>query len=613
VKNKLYQYRIWIVILALGVILTLVVVTVPAFKFQDRLRGLLQRAELLPAPLPEYVAPIAPADRVSPRLLLVASLYEAQQAGDYAEAARLNAILSQEAFQHAYRATKAWEAERNPENHLLPYATAYGYDYWNGKDTAADLFSHFLIAARYLDPEGEQLWLETLQSEAEICGEMSCRVDLAKNALIETDLDSRIFDTSEYAKDGLLPMVEHFGPGPWLERLKTTTDAILAAAYVETPYGKLPSVGTEVNGEMLQVLTRLYWMTGEARYLEMAERIAQAYLFEILPNNHGLPADYWDFENQRPLQEDERFRPAAESEQQIHPFRIVDHGGEIIPGLAELYFLEKMLERPQAEQYHQPLQEFLDLILVTGRTPEGLWYNSVDTISGEPVDTNLADTWGYLVNAYQTFDLADGSNRYQAEIQRAMQAASQQHSIQWESNWQDGYADAIESMLYLLPWYDNPESQRWVDEESEVLFLKQREDGFIEKWYLDGNFVRTSLLYAFYKTQGMHMLPWREDVRLGAAYDPGQDSLSIFLSSESDWSGKLYFDAPRHQTIWQMPSEYPRLNQLPEWFTIDPEGSYTLTTDLGESLMFSGQELIDGIPWQLTAAQGQLLQLREDQ
>ena len=61
-----------------------------------------------------------------------------------------------------------------------------------------------------------------------------------------------------------------------------------------------------------------------------------------------------------------------------------------------------------------------------------------------------------------------------------MRAAATKHSIAWEGNQQDGYADAIESMLYLLPWFDIPECHYWVDDEIEVMFLKQQEDGFVE-------------------------------------------------------------------------------------------------------------------------------------
>jgi len=61
----------------------LLVVTVPALKFQDRVRGRLQQAEILPPPLPLYQEPIAPADRITARRLMVATLHDALARGDY--------------------------------------------------------------------------------------------------------------------------------------------------------------------------------------------------------------------------------------------------------------------------------------------------------------------------------------------------------------------------------------------------------------------------------------------------------------------------------------------------------------------------------------------------
>ena len=339
-KMKRRSQVLLIVVLGCLIVL-LVVIMVPAFKFQDRMRGRLQQAGILPPPLPLYQEPIAPADRITARRLVVATLHDALERGDYEQAATLNATLSQEAFQRAYRALKAWEAARDPNTGLVPHAVSPFYNEWDSEDVAADLFPHLLIASIYLDPGHRALWEQTLDSEREICGSLSCRIELGSGTVIEEDLDTRIFGTSEYAKDGLLAVVERFGSGPWFDRMSEGVDAILSAAYVETQAGPIPSNGTEANGELLQVLSRLYWATGDERYLQMAERIAEAYLFQVFPNNHGLPADYWDFQAQSPLYEDERFRPAAESGVQAQPFRLVDHGGEIIPGLAELYFVER--------------------------------------------------------------------------------------------------------------------------------------------------------------------------------------------------------------------------------------------------------------------------------
>lgn len=576
-------------------LLVAVVWTVPALR--DRVRGRLQQAGVLPPPLPTYVAPIASPERVTARRLAVAALHDALARRDYPEAAMLNAVLSQEAFHRASRVVQAWETTRDPETGLIPHATSSFYRQWDSEDVAADLYPHLLIASLYLDADNAGGWLDMLGTEQSICGSLACQIDLKTGRIVEQDLETRIFGTSEYAKDGLLAVTERFGSGPWLDRMVAGVDAILDNAQVQTPFGLIPSNGTEANGELLQVLSRLYWATGEERYLQMAERIAEVYLLEILPNNHGLPADYWNFKSHRPQHEDERFRPAAEGAAEANPFRLVDHGGEIIPGLAELYFLERMHGRAQADRYRQPLQQFLNQILITGRTDDGLWVNSVDVETGQPFDARLADTWGYLLNGFQTFDLAEGTAVYSAEIERTMRAASTRHSIHWEYNWQDGYADAIESMLYLLPWFDIPECHHWVDDEIEVLFLKQQDNGFVEEWYLDGNFARTALMYAWYKAQGLRLTPWQKEVRLGASMDRSSDTLYIYVAAQQSWQGRLLFDTPRHRIFWNLPQEYPRLNGLPEWYIVEPKDTYLVTNlDTGESDTHSGQELAAGLP-----------------
>jgi DUF1680 family protein len=79
---------------------------------------------------------------------------------------------------------------------------------------------------------------------------------------------------SEYAKDGLVPIVELTGRNQWFDRLRGITEDIFKNANFDTPYGRIPSDDMEVNGELLQVLPRLYAMTGEKKYLDWAHRLA---------------------------------------------------------------------------------------------------------------------------------------------------------------------------------------------------------------------------------------------------------------------------------------------------------------------------------------------------
>jgi hypothetical protein len=96
-------------------------------------------------------------------------------------------------------------------------------------------------------------------------------------------MDTIIFGSSEYVKDGLLPLTEWLGQSPWSERMVAIVDDIWKNAPIETEHGKIVSESHEVNGEMLQALSRIYWMTGEKKYLDWAIRLGDYYL---LGKNH---------------------------------------------------------------------------------------------------------------------------------------------------------------------------------------------------------------------------------------------------------------------------------------------------------------------------------------
>ena len=104
------------------------------------------------------------------------------------------------------------------------------------------------------------------------------------------------------------------------------------------------------------------------------------------------------------------------------------------------------------------------------------------------------------------------------------------------------------------------------------MWAKQREDGIIEGWHGDGNFARTTLMYNLWKSKGLYVQPWREDLLLGA--EQKGDSLLITLKSAEPWKGKLYFDYPRSKENMKLPMDWPRINQFPEWFTVTGSALY---------------------------------------
>jgi len=88
-------------------------------------------------------------------------------------------------------------------------------------------------------------------------------------------------------------------------------------------------------------------------------------------------------------------------------------------------------------------------------------------------------------------------------------------------------------------------------------------------------------MYALWKTQGVAPAPWRDDLRAGAVL--GKDgTLYIQLHSRDQWSGVLRFDRPRHKEWFKLPADYPRINQFPEWFTVEDDATYSVQIDDAE-------------------------------
>jgi hypothetical protein len=105
------------------------------------------------------------------------------------------------------------------------------------------------------------------------------------------------------------------------------------------------------------------------------------------------------------------------------------------------------------------------------------------------------------------------------------------------------------------------------------LLAKQRDTGIVEGWHGDGNFARTALMVALWKSQGAHVHPWRADLRLGAARD-ADGGVRFQIEADWPWQGTLRFDVPRHAEWLRLPVDYPRLNQFPEWFTVPADAAF---------------------------------------
>ena len=143
----------------------------------------------------------------------------------------------------------------------------------------------------------------------------------------------------------------------------------------------------------------------------------------------------------------------------------------------------------------------LDRVLASAN-PDGLLYDEIRPSDLPPVSEHLSDNWGYVYGAVYTHFMVTGEERYREAVRRVLTNLPRYRGHDWENGSQDGYADAIESALYLVAREPVPEALDWIESETKSLIAFQQEDGTIERWYGDGNWSRTLLLYAMWKTQG---------------------------------------------------------------------------------------------------------------
>lgn len=515
----------------------------------------------------------------------------------FVRAAR-NGRLASEAFERSDRLMRDWLTLADSSSGLLPRNTTDSRDIWNAKDTAADLYPFLVLTAWFTDAEifagrmQEILMAETALTSR--VGRLPDTFSFAKQgfATDPPDLPDILFGTSEYVKDGLMNLTEWLGPSPWRARMLGLVDDAWRLAPVETPYGRIVSNDPEVNGDMLLVLGRIYWMTRDPKYLEYAIRLGDYYL---LGDRHPTR----DFET----------------------LRLRDHGNEIVSGLTELYATVSQVDPRKAAAYHAPLHEMLDRILEVGRNEDGLFYNAIDPRSGRPTNAGIADNFGYVLNGLYTVYLLDGTAAYREAVRKALGSLNARYrGYNWENLGQDGDADAVEGALYLLNREPDPSAAEWIDYQTRWMWSKQdsahrpnterwRGRGIVEGWHGDGNFNRTSLMYALWKTQGTSVHPWRRDVRVGAEREA--EAVLVSVEADSAWAGELRFDVPRHRLHLGMPADWPRINSYPEWFVVEPEEVYEVRDEAtGARSERTGAELQRGLRLRLAPGEPRRLRVR---
>ena len=505
------------------------------------------------------------------------------------EKALENGKQANEGYVRSLHFTKAWLTKTDPVSGLIPTNLTKKTDLWEPHNSAADNYPFMVLTAYLLDKNMYNgVLLDMLKTEKKLTSRVKTLPDtysFSKQNFMSDELNMAdvIFGTSEYIKDGLIPLNEYIGKSPWQNRMMEMLDDLeefmSEPADLENYFERTASI-EEVNGEMLQTLSRIYWMTGNKKYLNWAIKIGDYYLL------------------------------GTRDLSQIDYLRIRDHGCEIIGGLSELYVTLHFVNPAKKDTYKASLYKLLDRVLEVGRNKDGLFYNAVNAKTGEIIDENTVDNWGYVFDAYYSVWMVDKKEEYREAVLNGFKNLNKNYrNFRWEGDSHDGYADALESGINLYNHEPVPELKSWIDSEMKVMNSMQQPDGILGGWHGDGNYARTAIMYCLWKTQGTHIYPWREDVIIGA--EKTGNETYLVLTAQNNWEGKLVFDTPRHKTILNLPIDYPRINQFPEWFVAEDGKDYSLVSSHKElNRNYSGKELVEGIPLKINAGEQLVLLIK---
>lgn len=491
-----------------------------------------------------------------------------------------NGRLVNEGYERCLKYVDAWLEYSDTITGLIPRNLTGDLHIWNAKDAAADNYPFMVLSSAITNRTMfEGVMLDILKTETRLTsrvGRLPDTYSFTKQNFEydQPDLDRIIFGASEYIKDGLLPLTEWLGQSPWSERMIGMLDDIWDNAPVQTKYGNIPSTNVEVNGEMLQILSRVYWMTGKDKYLNQAIRLG----------------DYYLLDKHHPTKDFDRLR-------------LRDHGCEIIAGLCELYATVHYALPEKKKQYEKPIHDMLDWILQEATNEHGMFYNNINPKTGEQIGEGIADTWGYTYNGFYTVYLIDHTAAYRDAVLKVLKNLQYYKNYNWERKSSDGFADAIEGAINLFNREPLNNVKQWIDSEIKIMWSMQdssfREDaqrwknsGIIEGWHGDGNFARTTIMYCLWNTQGVVIEPWRDDIIIGAVTD--NNTLYISIAAEKEWEGKILLDTPRHKDVMNLPLDWPRINQFPEWFVIKKERDYKISNlSTGSTIKYKGSDFTE--------------------
>ena len=241
-----------------------------------------------------------------------------------------------------------------------------------------------------------------------------------------------------------------------------------------------------------------------------------------------------------------------------------------------------------------------DEILRRGRNSDGVIVGTLQETPGPHDNVTLRDGWGYDLVGFLDYDLALGTHRYDQAVRLPMTnlLKPRYEKFNWDSGSRDNVADSVEGALYLLYRFPTPEAFLWADREIATMLVDHSDPERLWGVHkLEANTVRTVLIHTMLHTRNTIARPWRQGLELGAA--PCGDGICIFMRCDAPYEGRLQFDVPRHRLTMGFEKDWPRMNAVPEWFTVEPDDAHEYRVedvDGGTERVVSGKSLSTGWP-----------------
>ncbi|HSM49575.1 MAG TPA: hypothetical protein VK872_17275, partial [Draconibacterium sp.] len=175
-----------------------------------------------------------------------------------------NGKQANEGFARSLKFVKGWMTKTDSVTGLIPTNLTRSSDVWEPHNSAADNYAFMVLTAYLTDKDlynGKML--EMLKTEMKLTSRVKSLPDIwsfSKQNFLSDELKMSqvIFGTSEYIKDGLIPINEYIGKSPWQERMMEMLDDLqehlVNPADLETLYSERMASVEEVNGNMLQIL-----------------------------------------------------------------------------------------------------------------------------------------------------------------------------------------------------------------------------------------------------------------------------------------------------------------------------------------------------------------------